>query len=1067
MSDSESGTRLRSADALIREERAALSSSSTQAPTTGPASALCLSGTDARSVAFNLGILQGLARHGLLAQFEYLSSVGMGSCLGGWLSAWVRREPQGVAEVTGRLAASAIGGEAEPPPVRALRRARRDLVAESRLFSPDPWVSGIVSVRNLLLNWMVVLPVFAAALLLVWLPVTGLDAEPPRVYDIVYSSIAAMLARLFNALGLASVPRPSLTLDVAARVHAAVLTVLALVAGTIGIGELHESADPEHRAEEPGAAVREGAAQAVSWRGIASLFVFGSALASLWALNWSRQSRWAVALFVVIGVCTHVIVAMRGEDERSGKRTDSWWAPLVRGGVAGLLTWWMASSLFSQPVDVRASAVWGLPLYASLFPIVFLTPYLAVAALGSLHVKNAVAMPGQRIGDVFTAAVIWSALTALAIIGPGLLEQLPPTLVPLAVLVSLVLLLAGQHARSALDSGVLRAAWRSVTGMAARTIAAGLFLCAVVAGLSLGVGRLILAIGFAEPQRLASLGGTTTGVDALAESAARHLSVVSVVSPWQLALVAGALVLVSAVMARQLDVNEISRTGAVRSRLARTYLGAGSPGLQWFDERIDFPLGERTSPHSEPDQSSSAAWTRGPFLVVNLARDRDGRGRHLEPWTASRLFTGGPLSGYRSTCDIRSASIGTVMAASVGRGTGSSDNDTALLRTVAMLLNLRSSWWTGWTDRSYSWLLKGVWRLYPWIGDALPVRHGLTSWAKVTGGSEVESLAILEMVRRQCGLIVAVDTSEDPSFVFEAVGVSIRKIRIELGVRIEFRHLPEPGGGRSWAVADIMYSDTDPQTPNGVLIYVKPLVTGSESRDVLSYASTHATFPHERLSAAEFGEAQFESYRALGARAIDAVCAGLTQPLTVATLQEAARHYIEIPRAVETPQKDVSVERLEQEVHKLASLIVAPVLDNYEGVLCAQTMQQSQEWERSAASAPSHQEVASQFIEVWLQPERPRSGVYEQVTIRNGGDAAEVQFDVTVKSRGMQFTSPPTQTLRVRADAPSPRLRFWFQTTHVVTRAEIIVQLAQKNRLVQVLRVSADPSRTEAAAGRP
>jgi hypothetical protein len=405
------------------------------------------------------------------------------------------------------------------------------------------------------------------------------------------------------------------------------------------------------------------------------------------------------------------------------------------------------------------------------------------------------------------------------------------------------------------------------------------------------------------------------------------------------------------------------------------------------------------------------------------------------------------------------------MAASVARGTRSSDNEPALLRTAAVLLNLRRSWWTGWADHSYSWLSKGVWRLYPWIGDALPVRHGLTSWAKVTGGSEVENLAILEMVRRQCAVIVAVDTSEDPSFVFEAVGVSIRKIRIELGVRIEFRHLPEPGGGRSWAVADIMYSDTDPKTPDGVLIYVKPLVTGSESRDVLSYASTHPAFPHERLSAADFGEAQFESYRALGARAIDAMAAGLPPPLTLATLQEAAREYVETPRLVETPRRDVSVERLEQEVHKLASLIVAPVLDNYEGALCAQTMQQSQEWERSAALPPSQHELASQFIEVWLQPEPPHSGVYESVTIRNGGDAAEVQFDVTVKSRGVQFTSPPTQTLRVIADAPSQRLRFWFQTTDMVTPAEIIVQLAQKNRLVQVLRVSADPSRTEAAAG--
>src|SRR5439155_5501452 len=41
-------------------------------------SALCLSGGGIRSAIFNLGILQGLARHGLLENFDYLSSVSGG-----------------------------------------------------------------------------------------------------------------------------------------------------------------------------------------------------------------------------------------------------------------------------------------------------------------------------------------------------------------------------------------------------------------------------------------------------------------------------------------------------------------------------------------------------------------------------------------------------------------------------------------------------------------------------------------------------------------------------------------------------------------------------------------------------------------------------------------------------------------------------------------------------------------------------------------------------------------------------------------------------------------------------
>src|SRR5256886_12617375 len=53
--------------------------------------ALCISGGGIRSATFGLGILQGLARCGLLEKFHYLSTVSGGGFIGGWLSAWIRR----------------------------------------------------------------------------------------------------------------------------------------------------------------------------------------------------------------------------------------------------------------------------------------------------------------------------------------------------------------------------------------------------------------------------------------------------------------------------------------------------------------------------------------------------------------------------------------------------------------------------------------------------------------------------------------------------------------------------------------------------------------------------------------------------------------------------------------------------------------------------------------------------------------------------------------------------------------------------------------------------------------
>ena len=53
-----------------------------------PFSALCISGGGIRSATFALGALQGLAKHGLLERFDYLSTVSGGGFIGSWLTAW-------------------------------------------------------------------------------------------------------------------------------------------------------------------------------------------------------------------------------------------------------------------------------------------------------------------------------------------------------------------------------------------------------------------------------------------------------------------------------------------------------------------------------------------------------------------------------------------------------------------------------------------------------------------------------------------------------------------------------------------------------------------------------------------------------------------------------------------------------------------------------------------------------------------------------------------------------------------------------------------------------------------
>ena len=66
--------------------------------------ALCISGGGIRSATFGLGVLQGLARCGLLGRFHYLSTVSGGGYIGSWLSAWIHRADGGLTSVAAQLA---------------------------------------------------------------------------------------------------------------------------------------------------------------------------------------------------------------------------------------------------------------------------------------------------------------------------------------------------------------------------------------------------------------------------------------------------------------------------------------------------------------------------------------------------------------------------------------------------------------------------------------------------------------------------------------------------------------------------------------------------------------------------------------------------------------------------------------------------------------------------------------------------------------------------------------------------------------------------------------------------
>jgi hypothetical protein len=156
--------------------------------------ALCLSGGGIRSAAFALGILQrfgaqqisskrrGEQAEPALHQFEYLSTVSGGGYIGCWLSTWLFEERTKRATATGRTGGAKgldanevvvalnqrltdvadgdgrIRDHEEFESISNLRRDSHYLAPSLSAISPDLWsdIAGVV--RNLCLNWILLVP---------------------------------------------------------------------------------------------------------------------------------------------------------------------------------------------------------------------------------------------------------------------------------------------------------------------------------------------------------------------------------------------------------------------------------------------------------------------------------------------------------------------------------------------------------------------------------------------------------------------------------------------------------------------------------------------------------------------------------------------------------------------------------------------------------------------------------------------------------------------------------------------------------------------------------------------
>jgi hypothetical protein len=831
-------------------------------------SALCLSGGGIRSATFALGVVQGLARRGLLTGFHYLSTVSGGGYLGGWLTAWIHRHPKGQDGVCCELSRGEAPTGAcrslssrEPETIRHLRSYSNYLSPRLGLLSADSWTLAAIYLRNLLLVWSVLVPLMLAVVGVPWLILASFEAGHGRVN-------LSWLPTAFAVLGF--------LLAVAA------VTYFSVEQPGAGLQPEDDRGcdSPQKCSRDQGTFLR--------WC-LTPLLGSAFCLTSYW--GWIVVCREAPGAlqFLLFVAGAHTVGWLLSLSKR--RLLPAWYDGLVviaSGVAAGAGTWIVARNVpLGSISDPRLYVSFAFPLFLA----VFLLAGIAYVGLATSHMHDDEREWAARLGAwVLLAAVAWAVATPLVLLGPAWLEGVAGlgfgSVGGLSGL--LTVLLGGSSATPAKadGDGHDRQAPQWLAGLARKTpkLAAPVFLVCLVPFLSWLLDRR-LRPGFAA------------GIDWLLATSGRVPAAGVAVAFYDtpagrcllLAGLLGGLLLLALGASRCIDVNKYSLHAMYRARLIRAYLGASRSRTNRF---TGFDPADNIGMDKLRGKNCFGQERTALLPVVNCALNLVGgdelawQERKAESFTITPLHSGSERVGYRRSAeyakrDKRAISLGTAMAIS---GAAASPNmgyhSSSLVTLLMTLFNVRLGWWLGNPggagEETYRFSNPRS-TLKPLLDEALGLTSDQNPYVYLSDGGHFENLGLYEMVRRRCHLLVVSDAGCDPDLSLEDLGNAVRKIRIDLGVPIEFPSAAFGStagrrGASRFAAGVVRYSRVDGQdAPDGLLLYLKPVLLGDEPSDVGSYARSARSFPHETTADQWFSESQFESYRALGLHTIESV----------------------------------------------------------------------------------------------------------------------------------------------------------------------------------------------------
>lgn len=854
-----------------------------------PRAAFCISGGGIRSGTFALGIIQGLARCGMLDKFHYLSTVSGGGYIGGWLTSWIHRHSNGEQGVAKELAAPPTSKlQPEPKPVSHLRDYSNYLSPKLGLLSADTWTLVAIYIRNLLLNWLVLVPLLAATLMV------------PRIYSVIIGYIkAAKLNQLSN---------PATDLLGQSSGNMTALLIAGLVLGAVAVGYIGLNRPSSGQSNNS-----QGSFIAFCLTPMALAAIFITIYWMWYRTKEGDTVSWRY--FILFGILVNLLgftfwflvrVWSRGFEKTDLKNSFFEFIAVVFTGAFGgwLIGLCAKTSLFLVPLGEEDGGQINRRIYICLAVPVLLSILTLSAMLFegiiSFYTSDEDREWWSRSDAWFLIAILgWAAASSLVIWGPILLGRLQDQLSSAGIasvggVSGLITILLGRSSSTAVKQKQKdEAGWKARIPDIALKLAAPVFVVFLLILLVLGVTELIKLI---DGTQLSGWLGTNLALDfhlPLENPVQRgdqysHLMVIYYTPLWVVVGLMLFLLLISGTFAFFININRFSLHAMYRNRLIRAYLGASNTNRA-PNKFTGFDPNDNIRMYKLWPENEAGKPRRKLLHVVNIALNLVGgeklawQQRKAESFTVSPLHSGSYCVGYRSSSDYGGGiSLGTAVAIS---GAAASPNmgyhSSSVITFLMTLFNARLGWWLGNPGKAgdSTFNLEGPYvALQPLIAETLGLTNDRSQYVYLSDGGHFENLGLYEMVLRRCHFIVVSDGSQDEEATFESLGNAVRKIRIDLGVPIEFSEdfdiysRSKGEEGKYCAIGTIRYSCVDDKDTDGILIYLKPAFYGNEPRDVYEYAQTNPAFPHETTADQFFTESQLESYRMLGSHVMQLIC---------------------------------------------------------------------------------------------------------------------------------------------------------------------------------------------------